>query len=656
MARAKIYGREPERPKDLRDQQSIREVLHRFERMADFWENHGRVRDAQIMRNALTQLIEKNNDAYLRAIKLARSIPVSIDEFIESEDFMDNRVDVWPKLRDELRALKPDIMLGHPSVLEVLNSSCIGTGKSELGKITLAYDLYFLSCYNEPQLLFKSLNRYTPILFIMQSIRPSITNRSLYMPFKDMFLDMRYTRKYLKWNKDKENVLEFDNGTQVVPMVASPSAFIGQAVLAAHIDEANFMEVVDTSRKVAGPDGKGGHYDQAEQLYRNISRRRKSRFLTSGPNPGLIYVSSSVHYRDDFLDRRMREVRAGVDTHIKILNFRQFDVKPTGFSGKTFKFLVGTNDYPPKILPDDAQAGVDYPAGGQVEDVPVEFEEDFRNDPENAQRDNLGIASTAISRFIAQTHKITGAIQLGKEYGLEPFVHKQNVVLDIDECFPRILEDKLPKDKDVPRFVHVDLSRTGDRCGIAMVKVVGHSAIERSGVVEVLPTYIVELAVTIEPSPMHHIDIAEVRSWIMLLKTYHGLNIKCVTYDGFDSQESIQLWRRAGIQSFEISMDRSTEAYDDLKAALYQDRLLLVDNPLVKDELAQLERKESGGRSVIDHRPRGTKDGSDSVAGACKSASLNRSIRAEKHITDLSGIPISGQGRRTMDRRPSARR
>ncbi len=94
---------------------------------------------------------------------------------------------------------------------------------------------------------------------------------------------------------------------------------------------------------------------------------------------------------------------------------------------------------------------------------------------------------------------------------------KPDVVLDVDGL-PQWNEAAMPDDRNRPRFIHVDLSVTGDRCGIAIVKFAGmvnHLDPRNPEQVETLPTFVVETAITIKPSRNAELDIGELRTWRM---------------------------------------------------------------------------------------------------------------------------------------------
>jgi len=544
------------------------------------------------------------------------------------------------------------------------------TGKTFKAHLTQAYQLYSLCCFDRPVKLWPLLSSNTPLVIVFQSVQERVTKRVIYEPFRDMFLSLPYTKKYLTWDKEKENVLHFSNNVQVVPALAAVNNIVGQGIVSAILDEMNFMSVVEESKQVVGARGQGGKFDQAQTIYNNLTRRRKSRFPTKGPSPGIISVLSSVRYLGDFMDRRLEEIEDKKGTpdeerDVVVIRRAQYEAHPPeGYSGQKFKLLVGASNYSTRILKDHEVAGRDYPESARVEEVPVEYRTDFLNDPEGALRDVCGIATDVISPYITQRHKIIAAIMRGTERNLKCWLDKADIELADyapDETpMPQIIEENLPSldDRQKPRFIHVDLSLTGDRCGIAIVKVAGHDQkVNKEGLVEMLPHYVLEQGITIKPSTVHELDISEVRRWIVALKEYYGFNVHTVSYDGFQSSESMQMLRRAGILSIKVSVDTTMEPYDLFKAALYQDRFDCQDHEMLKTELAGLENNSR--KKKVDHPPKGSKDLADAVAGAVFSASQSRVIRADTTTTNQAGETSErdASGRlRTTRRSPSGHR
>jgi hypothetical protein len=599
----------------------------------------------------------QNNPAPYQAISGLREYPATIDEFVESEEFLGSHVSVWPELREDLRRMNPDVFTGEAPVYEALLGGATGTGKTMLAQITTLYQLYLCNCFIDPQRVFE-LAPNTQITFMLMSVTSQVTERAIYRPLRDLFEGMPYAQQELIWSRRKSGILELkDRNVCIVPATANVQAMLGQAVIGGILDEVNFMDVIEHSKRVAGHRGAGGRFDQASELYETLSRRRKSRFITEGISIGTLCVISSTRYKDDFLDRRMRDVEEHGQQNVVVIRRKQYEVNPKFLEGNypTFRVLVGTDYYPTRILEEHEKRGDHYNENAMVEAVPEPFRIEFQKDPENALRDIIGIATDSISPFISQRHKIIDAITAGEEAGLQHWVENPDVELRT-HGMPQWMDEvvRAIRDKNAPRWVHADLSLVSDRCGIAIVKVPGFiNKVTKPavGIIETLPLFHVEAAISIQPDSMHPIDIPDLRRWVLQLSTFYGINIHEFTFDGFQSKESQIQLRKMGVRSREISLDRTTEPYDVLRRALYDDRLIMVNSEIARIELSQLERNTE--KNKIDHPPKGSKDVADAIAGAVYAASTSRRIRSRITTVNEDGTRVNvGRNPRDMGPRP----
>ena len=617
-------------------------VLEKTEALVSRLQADGMDEELRCWRNAQAHL-RQDNWEYYYALRRIKVWPPTIDTFVTDPQFLGNLVDVWPTLMPDLRAMNPYTLAGETPIHECFLGGATGTGKTTLSHVTNAYQLFLLLCWDDPQVLYH-LSRATPIIIMFQSVSGTVTRRVLFSPFRTMFSAMPYMseiKKRVTFDPYVESRMEFTNGVQVVQALANVQSLVGQAIIGGILDEANFMQYVPNSTQVPGPRGEGGLFDQAELTYSTLRRRRRSRFITKGPSLGSLCVISSTRYANDFLDRRMAQIAENNEPNTFVARHRQYDVQPsTNYSGERFRLLVGTTQYATKVLTDDDQEGINYPVDADVEMVPIEYYHDFINDPENALRDVIGIATDTITPFIAQRDKIMDAVVLGHDIGLTQWVSRPDVELAV-HGMPQIYEAYLPTDRDSPRFVHVDLSISKDRCGIAIVRHLGNVALDTGGdAVEIMPAFAVECAITIKPNETHHIEIGQIRSWVLNLKTMYGFNINTVSYDGFQSRESIQILRKAGVWAMEISVDRTSEPYTDLRRAFYQGRIAMVDSEIARHELASLEFHAD--RDKVDHPPKGSKDLADAICGAIFSAARNPVIRADTAVVTSDGHRIRG--------------
>ena len=118
--------------------------------------------------------------------------------------------------------------------------------------------------------------------------------------------------------------------------------------------------------------------------------------------------------------------------------------------------------------------------------------------------------------------------------------------------------------------------------------------------------------------------------WQMDIMTKHGLRVVRVTMDGFQSADSLQQLRQQGYDAEVSSVDRSIVPYELVKAAIYEDRLMLYNYQPVVDELKRLEHNKKKGK--VDHPSNGEKDLADALAGVVFSLSVSRQMA-------LSGLP-----------------
>jgi hypothetical protein len=118
----------------------------------------------------------------------------------------------------------------------------------------------------------------------------------------------------------------------------------------------------------------------------------------------------------------------------------------------------------------------------------------------------------------------------------------------------------------------------------------------------------------------------------------NGLNIVWVSFDSFQSRDSIQQLRRKGFKSDLRSIDRDTTPYDFTKSALYDGRVDLPQDDFLLNELLGLEVDHQRGK--IDHRPNASKDVADALAGVVHGLSTLRETWV-RHGVSLMDIPAN---------------
>lgn len=587
-------------------------VAERVENIAGQLENK---QFAEMYKTAVERFMRGDTVLFEFMQQLERA-PVGIEEFLDSPEFFGaTDISIWPEVRKAIIEINENWWRG-PEVAynEAVLAGATGTGKSTIIIVSIAFHTYLLSCITKPQQVY-GLPSATSIVFPIMGAKPNVVNKVIYAPLRKFIESMPYFQKHMMPSRliDSEMYFEEKN-IRIIKAGGDEDAILGEATIGGGIDEINFMNIVLKSKKAEVTSGRAGLYDQAQQVHNRLVSRKKGRFTYRGPVIGIVFASSSTRYRGDFTDKRTRFIRANDIQTTYIYNKKQYEVAPADrYCGETFKLLIGNEVmHDTRVLEPGEEKNL--PHGAWIEDVPIEYYDDFKSDPYTQLRDVLGISSNAVSPFIKRRHLVYECVEMGKELGLKSFLLKDHVVLGVDGM-PQVEQNHYCMNPSKARYVHIDLSQTGDRCGVAMVRFDGLAPVQRAGgAVEMLPIGRVEMACSIRPDANNEIDIAEVRSFVRLLKVKYGYPIKGVSYDGFDSRESIQAWRKDGMPARVISVDRTSVPYKQMRDALYDRRLALLDDDESVSEIIELEYDVE--KDKIDHSVIGSKDISDAICGA----------------------------------------
>lgn len=501
------------------------------------------------------------------------------------------------------------------------------TGKSTIALYSTAYQLYLLSCYWSPHSLF-GLDPSSEIVFIFQSINATLAKSVDYMRFKAMIEKSPYFREKFPFDKYILSELRFPNRIIVKPVSGAETGAIGQNVIGGVIDEMNFMAVVENSK--ANMDG--GTYDQAIALYNSIARRRKSRFMAQGKLPGLLCLVSSKRYPGQFTDKKEEESKREIDrtgkTTIYVYDKRTWDIKPEGsFSGNWFMIFIGDESRKPRILDDGEEMKLEE--AHLYMEIPEEYRNEFETDMMNALRDIAGVSTLATHPFITDRESISTAMRQNN-------ILFSRTTVDFVETKLDILVAQMFK-KELPRFIHCDLAVTGDSAGVCIGTVIGFKKIERNGVTEVLPNIWIDAVLEVKPPKGGEILFYKIREVLYAL-TKLGMNLKWVTFDQFQSVDSMQILRQQGYTVGRQSVDETTAPYDFVKNALYDERLSIPDHKKLAFELASLEKDTK--KNKIDHPPHASKDVGDALAGVVYGLTTRREIWSLYDIP-LGSIPGS---------------
>lgn len=378
---------------------------------------------------------------------------------------------------------------------------------------------------------------------------------------------------------------------------------------------------------------KAAHFDIVEKMYRSLLRRIKSRFQKAGGGfPGMVILASSAATIESFTERKMREGLE--DPNIFVRDHTQWTAKPAeNFCGEFFYVLCSTSATKSRILNEkeyDLITDEFLEANDAfVMDIPVEFRDDFESNMEEALRDIAGFSTQAISQFVQRPKMIQVCTDSLRSH---PFSEEEWVAggpgqIDWDTLAVSY-EHKLAggytetrwkprRNPKAMRWCHIDTSVSGDSSGFCIghidkwVEVVRRDA-DGNIQTDLAPYYVIDFMLRINPPPAEQIYMPDLRVLLYMFMD-HGFKFIGFSTDRYQSVEMHQQVKRRGIHTQLISMDTSTEPYDELKSAFYEERIEIYKYKPFIEEFKSLEYDRLVGR--IDHPVAGSKDTSDAVAG-----------------------------------------
>lgn len=533
--------------------------------------------------------------------------PVDIETFLESSEFLGDVIgkEVYPFWKGHLKKLFPTTFYSPYS--EVILSLPIGSGKTTLSNVGILYEIYKLICLKSPQTFYNIYPAGLGIAFVLFSSVKYLADDVNWKGLQALMVASPWFRDRIAGLRlDRESMSVHISKGVYIQLGSSSMQALGRAIFGGVMDEANF------SRSRTNAVG---------ESYSAILRRMESRFLQPGGNiPGKLFLISSPRYATDFLSERMDASRNSRRTYV-VRNVPIWDVhtssrRAANYSGKTFSLFLGSETKDPMIL-----SRGDNVEGYNVIQVPFEYYDAFDTDLLSAIRDIAGFPVNGAVNLFRSVEKILRMAVITNKFSKD--------VIDIDfkdqydtvSRYADMTYFKEPVHPEAYRFIHLDIGLKNDRLGMAAVY-----ALTGNPLLQGLPvdgegvpiikelrdrTYYMDWILYLQARPGEEIPIYKVRDWILTLRTL-GYPIAKITSDQFQSSDLRQQLRLQGMEVECVSVDRTKDAYNGVKNAIYHESLFLINHPLLIRELRELREDDR----KIDHPLNGSKDGSDALAGA----------------------------------------
>jgi hypothetical protein len=549
--------------------------------------------------------------------------PVGIEEFVQNEDYLG----LPPLSEYQYTLIKASTQIYKRSTLinlygeiegekrfkqtcnEVIFQLGKGSGKDYTSTIACAYIVYLLLCLKDPAKYYGKPPGDT-IDIINIAINAQQANNVFFKGFANRIeRSPWFVGKYEK----KAGHFSFDKSVNVYSGHSEREAWEGYNVLYVILDEISGFALESTSGNEQAK--------TAQAVYDMYRASVDSRF----PDFGKLVLLSFPRFRGDFIQQRYAAVINEKETLIRKHTFKIDPELPDDTEGNEFD-IEWEEDHIlsykiPRVYALKRPTWEVNPTR-TIDDFTVAF----YSNPIDALSRFACMPPDAIDAFFKDRAKIEKAFS-GQS------------TLNEDNSF----RESFKPDPEKRYYVHVDLARVHDHAAVALAHVEKWEQRNIGGkMTEPAPVVVVDQVRYWTPSKTKNVDFTEIREYILSLKR-RGFNIRLVTFDRWESADTMQYLNDRGLKSERLSVAK--KHYEDFAMVVAEERVVGPQIELLIEELLQLRIMKN---DRVDHPRKGSKDLSDAVCGAIYNAiahtprnldeiievktldSINREIRLNK--------------------------
>lgn len=548
-------------------------------------------------------------------------IPVDIETFLTNPTYLgkglineEGKFTVFPFWVQTLKEIFPDPL--KPCICNTLAlTGSIGIGKSLMGVLTGLYELYRMMCLKDPYIYY-GLQPIDKITFAFMNITLDASRGVAWDKCQQLLQSS-------DWFMARGTISGTSNVTWKPPkgielITGSLSRhIIGRALFWALFDEISFQPTSDIEKQK----------QKAKTLVTTAAARQQSRFMKGEKNPTLLVLASSKRSVNSYLETFIENKKKQESKSTYVVDKPQWVVRTDKDSPNKFKVAIGNKFLNSEVLPlnatqQDIQPYIDK--GYEILDVPMGYYEAFMEDIDVALTDIAGKSTSNISKFISGSR-----LTLVKDKFKNAFTKDVIVVGNAKEdktqykdYFDLSAIDQKYKSK--PLYIHMDMSISGDKTGLAGTWIIGKKPTQPGEQDSKELYFKVPFVVSIKAPKGYQVSFEKNRQFIYWLKE-QGFNIKGISTDSFQSTDTGQLLSDKGYNYKMISVDRvdkesrTCKPYQYFRSTIYEERIELPINELLVSELISLEKDTNG---KIDHPENFSKDAADAVCGSVYHASL----------------------------------
>ena len=552
-------------------------------------------------------------------------IPVDILTFISEDRYLgrglyivddftgERKCTVFPYWLEKLQEIFPDNLTTRYNT--VILTGSIGLGKSFIAVICQLYLLYRMMCLKDPYTYY-GLQPIDKITFSMLNVTLEAAQgvgwdkMQQLLQSSDWFMErgnMNASRTNPQWQPPKGIELVFGSSNRHV---------VGRALFSNFSDEVNFGVGNNVEKQKA----------KLKKMISQIDARMISRFGKGTYLPTMNIIASSKDSEQAFMESYIEMKRQNESKTTLIVDEPQWIVRNDKGSPNdpgSFYIAVGNKFLAHELLPIGAteeEVNAYREKGYFMLKVPPIYREAFEDNIDLALTDNAGISTSSSTKYISGVRLNQIKTDTYKNPFTKDIIEVGNSPDDIAQYSNFFDISRInPRDLARPLFIHLDMSLSGDKTGIAGIWITG----KRPQAVGEDPSkeleFKVAFSVSVKAPKGFQVSFEKNRNFIRWLRD-RGFAIKGISSDTYQSAQIQQQLKGDGFKTKILSVDRVDSAtrsclpYAFFKSAIYERHLQLYkDCTLLTEEIVSLERLSDGH---IDHPQNFSKDQADAVCGA----------------------------------------
>jgi hypothetical protein len=510
--------------------------------------------------------------------------PVSPLTFIESPEYYDDRGEIWPSVKEDMKVIFSGSHY-EPKYETVVYIAGIGSGKTSLMQMILVYCTYWLHCLKNPASYFH-LQRGDQISFM--NMAPSADNASKILFDKvKRAIDRCKVFERMGWKPTPfKREIVFEKKNILLRSGSSSENFpLGSNLFGGVIDEAAFFET------------KSGE-DKCKELYTALNERRFSRFH----DQGIIAMVTSGGSESCFVERKFEESES--DNSIYAIRRSRYIARPEFKDLPTFELPVT------RIKPSGyTETMILHP--------PVVLKEKYDANLSAALRDIDGIPSTAIQPFFLEWERILQNINRSRS---DPCPDSGDNVPESPEQVFRKLPDTYQGTKGIDYYIHIDIGSGDTSSGKCAAGFAMAHRVKNDGA----PRACLDLSVRFKTPAGSAVSLSAIRQFIYDLQEQRKFRIGKVTFDRYQSADSVEILRTKGFDSDILSV--GYKEYEICRSAMLDGRVDYYDDKNLLREMKSIEDKVTMVVPGLGCR----KDETDAAMGALSQALLGTGLAGGK--------------------------